>query len=156
MERCWTNQAEMSFPLSRLCCNCITTQLFFWLLRQNYKIFRQRATVSIFARVFVKTSSFSFASAASHSERIYFIRLSIFLRCLLHRSFVHEFLIEALARIWVPSTNNVLPSIRPSFIQRRAHCLSTCVKADLLFLRNSAMVLWSGFRPQASQIKDRL
>jgi len=82
----------------------------------------------------------SLSSAASHSESISFIRLSIFARYLSHFFLVHVFLVEALARILVPSTNKVLPSIKSSLTQSRAHCLRTIFEADLLFLLNSAMV----------------
>jgi len=34
--------------------------------------------------------------------------------------------IPALARIFVPSTNSVLPSISPSFRHTRTHCFNTC------------------------------
>src|SRR3972149_1403573 len=98
----------------------------------------------------------SFRSAFSHSERITSIRLSTSFSTFSHLSSVQLFFMPALARNLLPSKNNVLPSIRSSFIHRRAHSLRTWLIPFLFFLRNSAMVLWSGFNPPTNQINDRL
>ena len=105
---------------------------------------------------YIEVWSCSSLSTVSHSPRMASIRLSTLLRTFSHLFRVHEFFIEALARIRVPSTNNVLPAIRSNLRHKQAHCLRTPFNALLLFLLNSAIVLWSGFNPPMSHIKEIL
>src|SRR5665648_566805 len=99
---------------------------------------------------------FSASSTLSHWVRISLMFLSIYFKAFWAFSLVQVLLMEALALILVPSKKRVLPSIRLSLIHILAHCFKTWAKASLFFLRNSAMVLWSGFNPEVSQIKERL
>jgi hypothetical protein len=98
----------------------------------------------------------SASSTVSHWVRISLMFLSICFKAFWALFLVQVLPIEALALILLPSKKRVLPSIRFNLIHILAHCFKVWAKASLFFLRNSAIVLWSGFNPEVSQIKERL
>ena len=113
-------------------------------------------SLSSFLSLTSDSCSCSLSSMASLSRKIEAICSSILLRYRAHFSSLHVLFIDAAALILLPSTNNVLPSISPSFMHMRAHCFNMFLSATLLFFLNLAIVLWSGLRPPISQINDML